>query len=106
MSGEAFDIRMLAFFCVMARKDQFEALGGLDERFLVGMFEDDDLAVRYQLQGQRVVCAEDVFIHHFQGASFGKLDKDRYTQLFEENKQKYEEKWGRKWEMYQSRRAL
>jgi GT2 family glycosyltransferase/glycosyltransferase involved in cell wall biosynthesis len=105
LAGQTFDIRMLAFYCVMARKDQYDALGGLDERFLVGMFEDDDLAVRYHLQGQRVVCAQDVFIHHFQCASFGKLAISRYAQLFEENKQKYEEKWGRKWEPYQSRQS-
>jgi len=104
MAGQAFDIRMLAFYCVMVRKGQFDALGGLDERFLVGMFEDDDLAVRYHLQGQRVICAEDVFIHHFQGASFGNLKKTHYAQLFKENKKRYEEKWGRKWEPYQFRK--
>jgi GT2 family glycosyltransferase len=103
MSGRSFDIRMLAFYCVMARKDQYETIGGLDERFLVGMFEDDDLAVRYHQSGFRVVCAEDVFIHHFQGAAFGKLDNDRYTRLFEDNKRKYEEKWGRDWQPYQTR---
>ena len=103
MAGKVFDIRMLAFFCVMTRKDQYEALGGLDERFLVGMFEDDDMAVRVHLNGQRVVCAEDVFIHHFQGASFGKIDNSRYSEIFEENKKRYEEKWGRKWEPYQLR---
>jgi GT2 family glycosyltransferase len=102
--GRAFDIRMLAFFCVMARADQYAALGGLDERFKVGMFEDDDLAVRYQQQGFRILCAEDVFIHHFQGASFNKLKSKEYQDIFEENRKKYEEKWGRPWEPYQSRK--
>jgi GT2 family glycosyltransferase len=104
MAGKSFDIRMLAFYCVMARKEQYEEIGGLDERFLVGMFEDDDLAIRYHQCGLRVVCAEDVFIHHFQGASFGKLDEERYKKLFEENRLKYEEKWGFKWEPYKLRK--
>lgn len=103
MSMRSFDIRMLAFYCVLARKDQYESLGGLDERYSVGMFEDDDLAVRYHQQGLRVVCAEDVFIHHFQGASFGKLESEKYQEVFEENRKKYEEKWGRAWEPYQLR---
>lgn len=103
LGGQAFDIRMLAFYCVMARAVQYQALGGLDERFRVGMFEDDDLAVRYQQQGNRIVCAEDVFIHHFQGASFGKLNNEKYQEIFNENRKKYEEKWGRPWEPYQSR---
>jgi GT2 family glycosyltransferase len=103
MSMRSFDIRMLAFYCVMARKDQFESLGGLDERYSVGMFEDDDLAVRYHQQGLKVVCAEDVFIHHFQRMSFSKIDIETYNRIFEENRKKYEEKWGRKWEPYQLR---
>lgn len=102
-SMRSFDIRMLAFYCVMARKDQYENMGGLDERYAVGMFEDDDLAVRYHQKGLRVVCAEDVFIHHFQRASFGKLENEKYQKIFEENKKKYEEKWGRSWEPYQLR---
>lgn len=104
MAGRYFDIRMLAFYCVMARKGQYELMGGLDERYSVGMFEDDDIAIRYHQQGFRVVCAEDVFIHHFQGASFGKLDNERYQKIFDENRRKYEEKWGRKWEPYEFRK--
>ncbi len=103
LAGQSFDIRMLAFYCVITRKDQYETIGGLDERFLVGMFEDDDLAVRYHEKGLRVVCADDVFIQHFQGASFGKLENTQYNRVFEENRRKYEEKWNRKWEPYQSR---
>lgn len=103
MMGQSFDIRMLAFYCVMAKKDQYEAMGGLDEQFGVGMFEDDDLAVRYYQMGYRVVCAEDVFIHHFQGASFGRLEKAHYMAVFDENRRKYEKKWGREWEPYRSR---
>jgi GT2 family glycosyltransferase len=103
MHMRSFDIRMLAFYCVMTRKDHYESLGGLDERYSVGMFEDDDLAVRYHNNGLRVVCAEDVFIHHFQGASFCKLEIEQYKKIFDENKKKYEEKWGRAWEPYQLR---
>jgi len=106
MANKAFDIRMLAFYCVLARKEQFDQLGGLDERFAVGMFEDDDLAVRYYQAGFKVVCAEDVFIHHFQSASFGKLNKAHYEKIFAENRKKYEEKWGRKWEPYKQRELL
>lgn len=106
MRGISFDIRMLAFYCVMAKKEQFESIGGLDEQFGVGMFEDDDLAVRYRQAGYRIICAEDIFIHHFQGASFGKLENAKYLEIFEENKKKYEKKWGQAWEPYKSRETL
>jgi GT2 family glycosyltransferase/acetyltransferase-like isoleucine patch superfamily enzyme len=104
MKNKSFDIRMLAFFCVMARKHTFLAMGGLDERFNVGMFEDDDMAVRCHQDNKKVVCAEDVFIHHFHGSSFGKLERGYYSQIFEENKKKYEDKWGRRWEPYTFRK--
>lgn len=106
MDGSSFDIRMLAFYCVMIRKVQYEALGGLDERFGVGMFEDDDMAIRVHEAGCRVICAEDVLIHHFQGMSFGKLENTQYTKLFEENRRKYEEKWGRPWQPYRFREEV
>lgn len=103
MAGVCFDIRSLALFCVIARREQFLSMGALDERFRVGMFEDEDLAARYQLAGLRVVCAEDAFIHHFWRAAFGKMDQDRYDRLFAENRAKFEEKWGREWQPYKSR---
>ncbi|HSM62425.1 MAG TPA: glycosyltransferase family 2 protein [Gillisia sp.] len=106
MKGQFINIRMLALFCVLTRKDQFESLGCLDERFGVGMFEDDDLAVRYHQAGLSVICVEDVFIHHFQSMSFSKLKRDYYNKLFSENRKKYEEKWNRKWEPYTFRQEV
>jgi GT2 family glycosyltransferase/SAM-dependent methyltransferase len=103
MKGRSFEIRMLAFYCVMARKSEYESFGGLDERYSVGMFEDDDIAVRFHQEGFRTVCVEDVFIHHFHRSSFGKLDKEIHQKIFSENQKKYEEKWARKWEPYQFR---
>jgi len=68
------------------------------------MFEDDDYAHRVRLKGHRVICAEDVFIHHFGEASFSKLKiSGEYTKLFEENKRRFEEKWGVKWEPHKHR---
>lgn len=104
MKGRSFDIRMLAFYCVMARRSQYMELGGLDERYSVGMFEDDDIAVQYLLKGLRVVCVEDVFIHHFHRSSFGKLEEEVHQKIFDENRKKYEEKWGREWQPYQLRK--
>ncbi len=94
---ETFPIPMLAFFCAAMRRDVWESVGPLDERFGVGMFEDDDYSRRLRDQGWDIRCARDAFIHHWQKASFRLLGKDAYLALFEENRKKYEEKWGESW---------
>lgn len=94
--GQTFDIRTLAFFCVMFRRTVYEKVGPLDEAFGLGFFEDDDYCRRVENNGWRIVCAEDVFVHHHLSASFNKLKQGVKEALFEKNKKIYEDKWG-KW---------
>lgn len=101
--GKCFDIRVAAMFCVGMRKAVTDQVGPLDERFGLGMFEDEDYARRMQQAGYRVICAEDVFVHHYGMASFSKLADAEYRELFERNKRLYEEKWGEPWVPHQSR---
>ncbi|MEW6207219.1 MAG: glycosyltransferase, partial [Acidobacteriota bacterium] len=92
------DIKMLAMFCVAFRRQVYEEVGPLDEQFGVGMFEDDDYSLRVKARGYRVVCAADVFVHHFGQASFNKLiDSGQYDLIFEENRRRFEMKWNTKW---------
>ncbi|HVQ54366.1 MAG TPA: glycosyltransferase family 2 protein [Thermoanaerobaculia bacterium] len=94
--GEAFEIPMLAFFCVLMRRETFARVGPLDERFGTGMFEDGDYNRRVRAAGWDVLCARDAFVHHWQKASFRQLGKDAYFRLYEENRRKYEDKWGKR----------
>jgi GT2 family glycosyltransferase/glycosyltransferase involved in cell wall biosynthesis len=102
-TGKTFDITSLAMYCVAIRRRLYDSLGRLDERFEVGMFEDDDFAQRVRDAGLRVVCAEDVFIHHWGRASFSRMDQEQYNAVFEANRRRFEEKWGRAWEPHRSR---
>ena len=97
------NIHMLAMYCVAFRREVFDEIGPLDERFGIGMFEDDDYSLRIHKKGLRVACALDVFVHHFGQASFSKLYEDgRYMRLFEENRRKYEQKWQLEWQQHQN----
>jgi GT2 family glycosyltransferase len=95
--GQAFEIRMLPFQCIAMRSSVFKEIGPLDERFGLGMFEDDDYALRVKQQGYRIICAEDVFIHHWGSASFSQLDRLEFNRIFSENWKKFEDKWGIRW---------
>jgi len=95
--GVAFAIPMLAMFCVAMRREAYENVGPLDERFGVGMFEDDDYAHRMRTAGYEIVCARDAFVHHWMKASFAKLPDEEYREPFDRNRRLFEEKWGIAW---------
>jgi GT2 family glycosyltransferase len=99
--GVAFDIEVATLFCAAMRRDVLERVGPLDERFAVGLFEDDDYSARVRNAGFRVVCAEDTFVHHFGEATVGTLfASGAYGELFRANKARFEEKWGVTWESH------
>ncbi len=100
---QAFELPMLAMYCVAMKKELIDEIGLLDERFGLGMFEDDDFSLRVRKAGGRVICAEDVFIHHWGRATLSRLKQSEYDALFEENRNKFEQKWGIKWQPHQSR---
>jgi hypothetical protein len=95
---------MLTMFCVALRRDTYERVGPIDERFGLGLFEDDDYALRVRRAGYRIAYAEDVLIHHFGEASFGKLvPTGEHATLFKENQRRFEEKWGVVWQPHRRR---
>jgi len=92
--AERFDIGTAAMYCVALRREVWERVGPLDERFTIGMFEDDDYSERVRRAGLRVVCAADAFVHHYGSASFDALSQREYFTLMERNRRLFAEKWG------------
>jgi len=103
-AGRIIDIGTVTMFCMALRREALERIGPLDQRFEIGMLEDDDYSRRAREAGYRLVCAEDAFVHHFGETSFGKLvSTGRYGEILEENKRRFEEKWGEPWQPYERR---
>ncbi len=99
--GERFLIRMPMMFCVAFRRDTYERLGPLDERYEVGMFEDEDYALRAKAVGLQVAWTPEVYVHHAYHASIGKLlPTGDYMRLVKLNQGRFEEKWGICWERH------
>lgn len=96
--GKRYPIRMPMMFCTGFRRDFFEEIGPLDERYEVGMFEDEDYALRAKSAGYLVAWTPEVYVHHAYHASIGKLlPTGEYMRLVEVNKTRFEEKWGISW---------
>ncbi len=92
-AGRATEVERLVGFCLLLRRDVLEAVGGLDERFGLGFFEDDDWGVRARRAGFRLLVAEEVFVHHYGSRTIAGLGLDPYRQL-EENFALFKAKWG------------
>ena len=69
-NGEVLQFPRIAFLCTLIKREVIEKIGGLDERFTPGNYEDDDFCLRAQLAGYKTVIAQDVFIHHYGSKSF------------------------------------
>ncbi len=95
--GRYFEIDSLAMFCVVFRRRLIDEIGLLDERFGLGTFEDDDFCYRAKLRGYKLICAEDVFVHHFGRGTTRSWGDREYLKLFEHNRRLFERKWGVRW---------
>jgi len=93
-SGQVLNFPRLAFLCTLIKREVIKAIGGLDERFSPGNYEDDDYCLRAQLAGYKAVIAKDVFIHHFGSKSFKSNGNDAYKKRLEINREIFVEKWG------------
>jgi GT2 family glycosyltransferase/glycosyltransferase involved in cell wall biosynthesis len=104
--GRLFDIGVAAMYCVAMRRTVLQQVGPLDEAYGVGMFEDDDFAVRMRRAGYRVACAEDAYVHHVGQGAFRKLSPQEYDALWKKNQAYFEKKWSVEWKPHTPRAGV
>ncbi len=73
--GAAEEVARLSGFCMLIRKEAFESVGGFDESFLGGGFEDWDFSLRLREAGWRLQVDRRVHVHHFH-RGFRRSDAD------------------------------
>jgi GT2 family glycosyltransferase/MoaA/NifB/PqqE/SkfB family radical SAM enzyme/glycosyltransferase involved in cell wall biosynthesis len=83
----------VAFLCTLIKREVINKIGGLDERFSPGNFEDDDFCLRAQLAGFKTVIANDVFIHHYGSKSFKADGEKKYIDRLKTNLKIFVDKW-------------
>ncbi|MGO8767049.1 MAG: glycosyltransferase [Limisphaerales bacterium] len=79
-------------FCLVAKREIIDAIGGLDERFGPGNFEDDDFCIRAMLAGYRIRIARDAFVHHTGSQTFKSARID-YHRAMTHNWNLFRAKW-------------
>jgi len=91
--GQWFTAGKLSGFCLLLKRAVYEAIGGLDEQFGLGLFDDDDLAERARRAGFELAVAHDLFVHHYGSRTLqgNGIDTER---LLEDNSDKFARKWG------------
>ena len=93
--GKWFTVPKLSGFCLLMKRAVYDAIGGLDERFGLGFFDDDDLAERARRAGFELAVAHDLFVHHFGSRTFAGNGIDA-EKLLDENAGRFAAKWGLK----------
>lgn len=87
--------RMLAFFCTVFKREVFEKVGLLDERFGLGLGDDDDLCQRMKAQGMLCALSLGTYVFHNHRTTFKSLYSDNDLRLMQaEHLKKFQNKHG------------
>lgn len=92
--GECVSAYRLDFCCVGLRRKVYETIGGFDETFSPGYYEDFDYSLMAREVGFELLVAENAFVYHEGGGTFGKVSAENQT-LIARNKQRFLDKHGR-----------
>jgi len=87
------DLAALSGFCMLLRRSTWNALGGFDEAFGVGGYEDIDLGYRALKAGLFLRLAGDAFVFHEGNRSFNANAIDMYG-VAATNRRLFIRKWG------------
>lgn len=82
----------LDFFCVALTRRLYREIGGLDEQFGPGYFEDTDFSLRARERGVRMGFTEAVFVYHRGGQSFSGQGRRYVHRLMRANRHRLQAK--------------
>ncbi len=84
--------RRIAGFAILMSKALYDELGGLEEIFGSGNYEDDDLCLRVRERGYAIMVDEGTFIHHYGSKTFVANQLDQQASL-DHNEILFRERW-------------
>ncbi len=87
----------LSSFAMLIRRKVWDEIGGFDEDFVPGYYEDDALCMEILKRGYRLLLVRNSFIYHVGRQSFDNLD---YKRIIDENHDLFVKKYGFDIDMY------
>jgi len=93
LSGKWIEMSACIGFCMLIKKEVVDKIGGLDEIYSPGNFEDTDFSRRAAKAGYKCVMAKGAYVYHAQNTGFKKR-KD-WDEKFKRNRDIFNERWGR-----------
>ena len=90
--GHSTEVGRLVGFCLAVRRAALLEVGGLDEGYGAGGFEDDDLCLRLRSAGWTLRVAHEVLVHHEGSATF--RGAGTWTASFAHALRHHRAKWG------------
>lgn len=87
------EISAVTAACMLMKAEDFQAVGGFDEEFVVA-FNDIDLCMKVRAAGKKVVFTPYAELYHYESKSRGMEDTPEKQFRFEKETKRFEEKWG------------
>ncbi|WDP89413.1 MAG: glycosyltransferase family 2 protein [Desulfobacter sp.] len=100
---DCFESPRLDFCCVAIKKNIYTQLGGLDESFGLGYYEDTDFSLKVLKKGYKIMITEGVFIYHKAGKSFSSHAQRRVHNLMKANRKLLKAKHPEGFQLYHIR---
>jgi N-acetylglucosaminyl-diphospho-decaprenol L-rhamnosyltransferase len=82
--------------CLFASLDFFKSIGGFDENFEKGKFEDEDLFMRIKKIGMNTAVTTSVLVHHYGSKTINKV-KSENNGFEDKNRIYFRNKWKHKY---------
>ncbi len=80
--------------CLLLDRSTYDTVGGLDEGFLIGDFEDSDLCLKVRQLGLDVVMVTDVTLIHLERQSFQQIGLEQFReQVARYNAWRHDRRW-------------
>lgn len=84
-------------YCILIKRAVIDKIGGLDETYGLGYYDDDDYSVRAIRAGFRCIRANGIIVRHLRDTTFSAIfPDDKRRALHQKNKELFYSRWGKR----------